>query len=885
MATSTDYPTPILEIKEGTFFEKTILTAVRLSFDGSAWSIVEEETPKDNVTYTGIAPGWNNSHYGDNLGYNQLILCFGTHNVDFLARDHTPNSVNQAKQEFDIGNKLTINGIPIYKINNRYSKTHVGYDHGYAFFYIQYPVEVLQMNKNNVVPTIHIEAGATFMDSILPEVTLKFNGGCWIYSDVDELILDNPSNIDLYTLSDVTYPHQFGTTPHPIFNDLPAEGCKIAFNINTGNFDTTNLSNAINLDGIYGCTVSVYLSTGTIKLLDKEASGAEVQSFTGFTFTPNTDYSFEFDVSCASTTTYKVAINHCLVINYTFSSNKSASRVMWVVDTTGELVMDYYKETARYVPNIGFGGSSYYDFIEGDPVYNFASVVNAFDLYDDSVSSADVTFEYEEGAITDNKYNAGVWTLTITLTTDSSGTATKVVTINVHGKTSVAKIYYDDAEPIEVPVGSKLVPPPNPDTYRDGDYDYVFDGWYFEGAKWDFENDVVEGDMHLESRFVPVMLHYIVTVHFEGLARNTETYSITKGSYLPFELFDLEGATFEVFNGEQKISSLQVMEDVEITVKYTIIFTYVEAKEATCTEDGNVGYWYSPVYANYYFADSRGRELIDNPFIPKLNHDIVHLNYQDSTCHEVGHVECYYCNNCHKHFEDENAEHELENWAIEKKPHVLTHHSISEATCDENGNVEYWTCENEPGVYYGDENCTFTLDDVVIEAIGHDYRSPTYTWKEINGIYQCVASIKCTNCDDEISEINCDLSIAFIKESTCSEEGQISYTARFNNPAFSAQTKIVKLAKTEHIYVHYDEVIATENRDGVKEHYECSECHKCFIKDGDNYTEVQYTDLFYKFNGEEKKACGGNVATTSLTLFIIAGMSLFLVQLRRKEEN
>ena len=530
------------------------------------------------------------------------------------------------------------------------------------------------------------------------------------------------------------------------------------------------------------------------------------------------------------------------------------------------------------------GASSSYDFIEGDPVYNFVGVINAFDLYDESVTFANLTFTYDDGAVTDGRYNAGTWSLLIELAVDGYETASKVITINVHGKVSTAKIYYGDADPIEVPIGSKLVPPPNPNTYREGDYDYVFDGWYFEGAKWDFENDVVQGDMHLVARFKPTAPHYIVTVTFEGIERGQATYSLTLGSSLPFDLFELDGATYEVYRDGSKITSLVVNGDIQITVKYTVIYTYIEAKEPTCTEDGNIGYWYSPVYGNYYFADPEGRELIRDVFIPKLNHDIVHLDYKDSSCSELGNIACYYCKNCHKHFSDENAENELNDWSIAKKPHVLTHHNAVEATCETDGSLEHWTCANEPGVYYGDEACTFTLESIVVYAFGHDYRAPTYTWKEVNGGYECTATITCTHCHDEISETQVATKV-IVRDSTCSREGQISYSVRFNDERFNAQNKLVNLEKAPHTFVHVDEIVATESMDGIKEHYECSECHKCFVKDGEDMKEVQYTDLFYKYKAPSSSGCGGSIATPSLVILASAGALTLLIVLRRKEER
>ena len=864
------------------FVQQTTTISKFVSFaDGSTYGVssYEEVAQKRQVNYTGIAPGWNNAT--SSTGYRSIILSFGTHNVDFLADDHQPNSTNRATSGYDIGNKLTINGLPIYKIHDKFSRTHVGYDHGFAYFWVIYPVEVLSITPTYLVPTLHIEPGAEFIDVALPEVTLKFIGGSWIASNADEYRISEPLNLDEYLDGDMSLPFQFDETAHAFFGSLPEDGCKLAFNMNSGNIDPTNSSYALNIDGIYKTLISIAPTTGNINLYNKDSGLELVQSLSGFVFTPNTDYTFELEIVCGTTTTLKLAINHLVVLNYTFNNDKSGSCDLWMIDTSHQFTVDYYKEVKQYQPIINYGGTTSYDFMEGDPVYNFAGVVNAFDLYDDSISAANLVYEYEEGAVTEGKYNAGTWTLTISLTVEGYPTATKVITINVHGTTSMAKISYDDGDVFEVPIGSKLVPPPNPDTYREGEYDYVFDGWYFAGAKWDFENDIVQGDMHLVSRFVPTNPHYIVTAIFEGLPKNSTTYSLTKGSSLPFEVFEMEGATFEVFYNDTKITSLVVQGDMTIVVRYTIVFTYVPAKDATCTENGNVGYWYSAIYAGYYFADSEGRELIPNVIIPKYNHDIIHLDYMDSSCHELGHVDCYYCNNCQKHFTDQIGENELIDWAIAKKPHVLTHHDGVEATCENEGTLEHWTCANEPGVYYGDEECTFELETIVIAALGHDYRNPTYTWREVEGGYECVASISCTHCHDVFTETKVATKVV-VREATCSKEGQISYSVRFDNEKFSAQTKIINTAKSPHTYVHVGQLEPTKNMNGVKEHYECSECHKYFLKDGETYKEVEFADLLFK---SKSSGCQSSVATPSLIVLVSAGALSALLMLRKKEER
>ena len=458
------------------------------------------------------------------------------------------------------------------------------------------------------------------------------------------------------------------------------------------------------------------------------------------------------------------------------------------------------------------------------------------------------------------------------------------IEIHVHGSISTALVYFDDAEPVEVVVGEKVTPPASPEPYTIDEYDYIFEGWYDGAVKWDFENNVVEGDLHLESHYTVIPHRYQINVTFKGIERNPETYYLAKDKVLSFDIFELEGATFEVFLNDSPITTLVVEHDTELVVKYTVIYTYLEAKDATCTEDGNVACWVSPIYPGYYFADSEGKEVIPNAIIPATGHNIIHLEYKDSTCGEIGNVDCYYCSNCDKHFSDPNGEFELEDWMIEKKPHTLVHHEAVAPTCEEDGYKEYWSCVNEPGVYYGDEEGTFVLDDIVIPATGHDFINPQYTWIESNGEYKCKAYLTCSHCGEEYAETKVATKVV-LSEATCSQEGKVSYSVKFDDPRFSAQTKIVTLPKTAHHYEFVEAVEATSEHDGVKEHYICTECHHYFVLQGEQYVEVEYVDLLVKYVAPPTGGCGGSIATSSILMFIFAGALLVLVSLKRKEER
>ncbi len=830
----------------------------------------------DALPFGGPSPYWNNVNYAD-ANYRQVILQFGTYMTDYFSNSHLPDASEQATALTEIGQNLTINGVPAYKLREIYPLTSITYAHGYNYMFINYPLDILKITKDYLLPTIHIPEGTKFIDNYCGETTMTFVGDTWSNVALDGFTIQNPDDLKMAMLFDM--PFQYDTDAKRIIADLREDGCRLQMNFNTGDNNATD-SGAVTNFVLYGITISIMQFQSVVALYD--VSGALAQVYYGITIKPNTDYNLEVEIVAGVKNTVKIAINHAVVIDAELSSLNTAATDVWTINPQGTWTLDYFKEINAYSPVISFDGSAYYEFFEGDPVYNFASLVNVYDIYGTSSSEYHVSYDYQEGAVTNGKYNAGTWTLTITLNALGYDPVTKVITLNIHGLTAMAKVYFDGGEALEVPVGSKLVAPQNPDTYHDDDFDYVFNGWYFEGAKWNFETDTVQGDMHLVSNFVKVERHYNVTVKFEGINRPNETYSISKNTALPFALFEVEGASFVVFNGEIQISSLTVTNDVTIVVKYTVFYQHHDMVMPTCDQEGNREYWTSVVYPGVYFADANGYEVIDNITLTRTPHSIIHVDAVESTCTEEGNIDCYYCTSCRRFFSDAEGLNEIENYKTPKKQHILTYHEGHEATCELDGQKEYWTCANEPGVYYGDEACEETLDTIVIPATGHDYQEPTYTWNEVENGFECVARTTCSHCNEVITEIAV-ASKSVTHQATCTEEGQITYTVVFKNSKFTTQTKLVSTPMLEHDYVHFDETPATKESNGIKEHYECSMCHKCFLKENNAYVEITPEQLVLTYKA---KGCGGSIETFTFTsLAAIGGASILFFLKSRKEEK
>ncbi len=203
------------------------------------------------------------------------------------------------------------------------------------------------------------------------------------------------------------------------------------------------------------------------------------------------------------------------------------------------------------------------------------------------------------------------------------------------------------------------------------------------------------------------------------------------------------------------------------------IFIENKAEEATCTEDGNEVYYTCSVngcenkYYSVEFSNEKDvtsvTELDGIPTKSAKGHELTKIDAKAATCTEAGNIEYWYCNNCKEYFSDEALTDEITQEktviaatghtaitdeavaatctstgltegshclvcgevikAQEEVPatgHKLEKTEAKEATCTEDGNIEYWYCP-DCGKYFSDEALTdeITQEKTVIAATGH----------------------------------------------------------------------------------------------------------------------------------------------------------------------
>ena len=159
--------------------------------------------------------------------------------------------------------------------------------------------------------------------------------------------------------------------------------------------------------------------------------------------------------------------------------------------------------------------------------------------------------------------------------------------------------------------------------------------------------------------------------------------------------------------------------------------TKTEAKEATCTEAGNIEYYTCSVCGKL-FSDAEGKEEIEqaDTVVAAKGHTLTKTEAKEATCTEAGNIEYYTCSVCGKLFSDAEGKEEIEqaDTVVAAKGHTLTKTEAKEATCTEAGNIEYYTCSVCDKLFSDAEGKTeITQEQTAVAAKGHDYKDGVCT--------------------------------------------------------------------------------------------------------------------------------------------------------------
>lgn len=282
---------------------------------------------------------------------------------------------------------------------------------------------------------------------------------------------------------------------------------------------------------------------------------------------------------------------------------------------------------------------------------------------------------------------------------------------------------------------------------------YTFTGWYSGDTVYDFNQAVTE-NITLTARWkdivYPVITElengktYCDTVQFEvsdndGIASVTANgvtltpdannkYTLEKGAgtvtvVATDKANNQTSVTVTVNNGHtggtatctQKAKCGICGEEYDELANHSLSKT--DAKEATCTEDGNIEYW-TCSKCHKLFLDENGTNetTLANVTNTAPGHSLVKTEAKDATCTEDGNIEYWSCSTCHKIFSDEEGTSEIKlEDTVKEASHKLTKVDAKDSTVAAAGNIEYWQCD-DCDEYFSDAEGThpIKLDETVV---------------------------------------------------------------------------------------------------------------------------------------------------------------------------
>ncbi len=206
---------------------------------------------------------------------------------------------------------------------------------------------------------------------------------------------------------------------------------------------------------------------------------------------------------------------------------------------------------------------------------------------------------------------------------------------------------------------------------------------------------------------------------------------------------------------------------------------------------------------------------------------------KDPTCTEPGNIEYWTCERCGKHFSDENATEEITeeetiieatghsygepvwSWSEDGKTCMVTftcandetHTEIPEvtvtseiktpATCTETGVTTYTATVEFNGQTYTD-----TKDVTDIQATGHSYGEPEWSWSEDGKT--CMVTFTCANDETHTESPEVTVTSEIKTSATCTETGVTTYTAtvEFNGQTYTDTKDVADIPATGHHYVN-----------------------------------------------------------------------------------
>ena len=181
-----------------------------------------------------------------------------------------------------------------------------------------------------------------------------------------------------------------------------------------------------------------------------------------------------------------------------------------------------------------------------------------------------------------------------------------------------------------------------------------------------------------------------------------------------------------------KDMQLSIPEGSSVTVPDGVTFTNHGSIEVlgSIAKDGGAIVCDSHVGGTATCTSKAVCDICKNEYGDLLPHELTKTEAKEATCTEPGNIRYWTCEVCHKLFRDAEGTEEITpaDTVLETIDHQLSEIAAKDPTCTEPGNIRYWACQG-CGKVFSDEAGTEEIipADTVLEAVGHSYQNGVCT--------------------------------------------------------------------------------------------------------------------------------------------------------------
>ncbi len=553
------------EIKDHTLFFDSYLPGVELYSNGNEWidydpnASRKDTTGVESVSYDKIE--WNNCDYGYRGNKNGLLVKFSD-NLSKSAKEIDGAVRNVNKVSTSIGEHVRINGEPLKNI----AGAEISY-HSEQYLWIYIPSADLMASGGDFA-YLTIDAETEFLNAILPELTLYFDGTYWQEEEPEIANYENNNFADiLHNNASVEGDSAYAQTVFTFEDDFtPSANSRPNF-AQTGEVAQKIKLNGKTLNELY------QLDTKTHCLFDEKAYGNNTLSllFRKADLHPTAEYPITtltieegtkwLDKSFAEMTFY--------LVDGKWSKISAPSTALG--EDTDAPYLYYYGEDSYLV-------------FAGEEVMDFSANLFVFDEYEGEM---DCTIELPAGATTDGKWNRGEWLVKMIATDSQGNESVKEISVTaINEEEQYLSVYVNGFFSYRVRYGEKIDKlkseallkgdPEKPSTTTSY---YVFAGWTFNGKLWDFDTDVVTEDVWLSPTYREHKRLFTLTVKDVDTGESN-FLTVKAGDVIDFADYQKEGYKLLIKLDGAFVQRVTVNSDLTVELQYTPIETENGAEKA-----------------------------------------------------------------------------------------------------------------------------------------------------------------------------------------------------------------------------------------------------------------------------------------------------------------